>query len=148
MTTELQRSRIGVRMMSALLALDLAKNFISPALWILGESKSVIGTVATLATWPWALGVIFVAAAAMAAPYIVMHLFLPNYSHQVECTQWACRGMLIGGVIWIYMAYLSRNLDYEVATGVFLFNGVFSIAMAAILGYGINLEQLEKEACV
>lgn len=145
MTSELHRSRIGVRLMSALLALDLAKNFISPALWIYGESTSVIGTVARLATWPQALAVLFAASAVMVGPYILMQLFCPNCTNRMRWTRCACRGLRLGGVLWFFMAYLSRDLDYEVATSVFVLNCVFSVAMAAILGYGINLEQIENE---
>lgn len=145
MIDELTRSRIGVRMLSVLLALDLAKNFVSPALWIMGETSSVVSNVSRLATWPDALAGVFIVAAVLVAPYIVMQLICPMCERKTQYTQWACRGMLIGGVLWFYMAYLSRNLDYDVATSLFVINGVFSMAMAAILGYGINLEQLDAE---
>lgn len=130
--------------MSSLLALDLAKNFVSPAMWILGETSSIVSTVAATATYPWTLAALFFTAASMAVPYIVMQLVLPGCHLRTRFTQWACKGMSLGGVIWFFMAYLSRNLDYDVATSVFLLNGVFSISMAGILGYGINLEQIQK----
>jgi len=145
MASGLRRSELGVRLMSAMLALDLAKNFVSPAMWIYGESRSVIGTVARLATWPDGLALVFCLAAAMVVPYILMQLFKPNIASRNVWTQWACRGLLMGGVIWMYMAYLSRDLDYEVVTSLFTFNGAMSLVMAGILGYGINQDQIEKE---
>jgi len=145
MMSELQRSRICVRFISALLAIDLAKNFISPAMWIYGEPRSVIGTVARLATWPDGLALVFCLAAAMVVPYILMQLFTPNMQNRHTWTRWGCRGLITGGVIWLYMSYLSRNLDYEVVTVLFAFNGVMSIVMAGILGYGINQDQIELE---
>lgn len=143
MTSELQRSRIGVRLMSSLLALDLAKSFINPALWILGESTSVISTVAKLATWADALGVVFIVSALMVAPYIVMQITMPDCPYRLFLTRCACNGLILGGVLWAYMAYLSRNLDYDTATIVFLTNSLFPIAMAGLLAYSINAEQIE-----
>jgi len=139
------RSKICVRFISALLAIDLAKNFISPAMWIYGEPRSVIGTVARLATWPEGLALMFCVSALLVVPYVLMRLFRPNMASRNMWTQWACRGLIMGGVIWMYMAYLSRNLDYQVATILFSFNGVMAIVMAGILGYGINQDQIENE---
>jgi len=145
MMSELQRSRICVRLISALLAIDLAKNFISPAMWIFGEPRSVIGTVARLATWPDGLALVFCVSAVLVVPYILMQLFSPNMPSRNRWTQWACRGLIMGGVIWMYMSYLSRSLDYEVVTALFAFNGVMAIVMAGLLGYGINQDQIELE---
>lgn len=135
----------SVRLISAMLALDLAKNFVSPAMWIYGESRSVIGTVARLATWPEGLALVFCLSAVVVVPYILMQLFSPNMPGRNNWTQWACRGLIMGGVIWIYMAYLSRGLDFAVVTSLFTFNGVMSIVMAGILGYGINQDQIDNE---
>ena len=131
--------------MSALVAIDLAKNVISPALWIYGESTSVIGTVARLATWPEGLAAVFIISALLIIPYIAMQLFNPDIPSRDTWTRLACQGLILGGVLWVYMAYLSRNLDYDVVTPLFAFNGVMSIVMAGILGYGINQNQIENE---
>jgi len=139
------RSQLSGRLMSALLAIDLAKNFISPAMWIYGESRSVIGTVARLATWPDGLALIFCVSAAVVVPYIIVQLFNPNSPSRNMWAQWACRGLIMGGVLWIYMSYLSRNLDYAVVTSLFSFNGAMSLVMAGILGYSINQDQIKNE---
>lgn len=145
MRSELDRSRLGVRLMSVLLALDIAKNFISPALWILGEDKSVISVTARLATQPEALAALWLLAALMVAPYVLVQLFAPECGAKRSATKLASRGVCLGGVLWVYLAYLSRNLDYEIATGLFVINGIGSVALGAVLAYGLNSEQLYAE---
>ena len=145
MRNELDAARLAARLMSVLLALDIAKNFISPALWILGEDRSVIGTTARLASNPHAMALVWLAASAMVAPYVLVQLFAPDCGGKRLATKWACRGVCLGGVLWIYLAYLSKNLDYEIATGLFIFNGVSSVALGAVLAFGLNNDQLQAE---
>ena len=138
---ELHRSQLGVRMLSVLLALDIAKNFVSPAMWILGESRSVVGIVARLATWPDMLAVTWIAAAVLVAPYIAMQTFFPRVRYQRAITRMACNGVCLGGIVWMYMAYISRNLDYGIATWLFVLNSVASVALGGVLAFGLNSEQ-------
>ena len=142
---ELERSKLGVRLLSVLLALDIAKNFISPAMWILGEDRSVIGTTARLASSPEALAALWLMSALMVAPYVAIQLFSPDCQAKRAFTKLASRGVCIGGVLWVYLAYLSRNLDYSIATGLFILNGFGSIALGAVLAYGLNSDQLAAE---
>ena len=143
--SELERSRLGVRLLSILLALDIAKNFVSPALWILGENSSVISTTARLSSSPEALAALWLLSALMVAPYVVAQLFAPQCRAKRAATKLASRGVCIGGVLWVYLAYLSRNLDYSIATSLFILNGFGSIALGAVLAYGLNSEQLAAE---
>lgn len=145
MRSELEVARLASRLLSVLLALDIAKNFISPALWILGENSSVISTTARLASNPHALAVVWFLASLMVAPYVLVQLFAPLCSFKRLATKWACRGVCLGGVIWVYLAYLSKNLDYDIATTLFIFNGVSSVALGAVLAFGLNSDQLQAE---
>lgn len=143
---ELERSRLGVRLLSVLLALDIAKNFVSPAMWIAAEEKSVIYTVAQLAAYPEAMAAVWLLSAAMVGPYVLMQIFLPECRYARQITKLACNGVCLGGVLWVYLAYLSRNLDYDIVTPLFLINGLGSIALGAVLAYGLNAEQIAAEA--
>lgn len=145
MRNELESSRLAVRLLSILLALDIAKNFVTPALWILGENSSVISTTARLSSNPEALALVWLAASLMVCPYVLVQLLAPKCALKRLATKWACRGVCLGGVVWVYLAYLSKNLDYEIATGLFIFNGLSSVALGAVLAFGLNNEQLQAE---
>lgn len=142
---ELERSRLGVRLLSVLLALDIAKNFISPAVWIMGERQSVVSTVARLATYPDALAMLWLLSALLVLPYVAMQIFFPGCRQARRITKLACHALCAGGVLWVYVAYLSRNLDYSMATSLFVANGIGSIGLGAVLAYGLNSEQLAAE---
>lgn len=145
MRSELARARLGVRLLSVLLALDIAKNFISPALWILGENSSVVSTTARLASHPEVLALLWLLAALMVAPYVLVQLVAPECRAKRMATQLASRGVCLGGVLWVYLAYLSRNLDYDIATGLFILNGLGSVGLGAVLAYGLNSDQMYAE---
>ena len=53
----------------------------------------------------------------------------------------ACRAILASGVIWAYLGYLSKNLDYAFVTEIFVVNGLTCIAMAAVMANGLNNAQ-------
>lgn len=57
-TTSAMQTKIThrfIRLLSVLMALDMIENMISPALWILGEQRSVLATIATLSSSAHAL---------------------------------------------------------------------------------------------
>lgn len=145
MRDKISRLETLVRMLSVLLALDMAKNFVSPALWIVGEVTSVIGRTAMLASFPNSLAYGWLAAALLVAPYVLVQVFFPAHTIKRRATKLACRGLALGGVLWVYLAYLSKNLDYPYATGLFTLNGIASVALAAVLAYGLNSDQLQAE---
>lgn len=145
MRSELEAARLASRLLSVLLALAIAKEFVIPALWILGENSSAISITARLASHPHALAMVWLLAAAMVAPYVLVQLVAPQCRARRRATKWACRGVCLGGVLWIYLAYLSKNLDYEIATGIFILNGVSSVALGAVLAFGLNNDQLRAE---
>lgn len=135
----------GPRVMAVLLALDIARDFVTPALWIVGETTSVISTTARLATFPELLALAWLLAALMVAPYILMQLFAPDCRWRRKIIKVGCNGVCLGGVMWVYLAYLSKNLDYGIATSTFIGNGISSVALGAVLAWGLNKEQINTQ---
>ena len=135
----------GHRVMSVLLALDIARDFVTPALWIVGETTSVISTTARLASFPELLAFAWLLAALMVAPYILMQLFAPDCRWRRKIIKIGCNGVCLGGVMWVYLAYLSKNLDYGIATSTFIGNGISSVALGAVLAWGLNKEQINTQ---
>ena len=135
----------GPRVMSVLLALDIARDFVTPALWIVGETTSVISTTARLATFPELLALAWLLAALMVLPYILMQVFSPDCRWRRKIIKIGCNGVCLGGVMWVYLAYLSKNLDYGIATSTFIGNGISSVALGAVLAWGLNKEQINTQ---
>ena len=121
------------------MALDMIENMISPALWILGEQRSLISTIASLSSSRTVLGYAWLAAAVMLLPYLVAQL-IDKGSRRT--TRLACLSLSLSGVLWTYIAFLARNLDYQYVSGLFIFDGLISLVMAGVLANSINDEQL------
>ena len=138
----------GYRVMSALLAYDIAKDFVTPALWIVGETTSVISTSSRLATAPGLLALAWLLAALMVVPYIAMQLFAPDCRWRRKIVKIGCNGVCLGGVMWVYLAFLSKNLDYGIATGTFMGNGISSVLLGAVFAWGLNKEQLTTQNAI
>ena len=143
MTDDTTRLQSAVRSLSVLVAFELMMDFVSPALWVLTESASVLGTVARLSSSPTALAVCWLLAAALVLPFTVMQIGWPDFVYRRAVIKTATHGLILGAVVWVFMAFLSRNLDYRFAVGNFLFNGLASLALAALMAYGLNNEQKE-----
>ncbi len=138
---ELSHYRFECRLLSTLLAVALMFNMIDPALLVLNEQRSLVATVAKMTGHPAWLAVAFLLLACMVVPFVLMQLFRPECIHQRGIVKLACLAMCIGGVLWIYLAYLSRNLDYETLTGIYARNGGWSICLGAILAHHLNNKQ-------
>jgi MFS family permease len=128
-----------IRLLSVLMALDMIENMISPALWILGEQRSVIATIASLSTSRPMLGYAFLVAASLMLPYLIARL-ADRASHRT--TRLACLALSASGVLWMYVAFLARNLDYQYVGGLFIFDGLVCLALAGVLANSINDAQL------
>ena len=76
---------------------------------------------------------------------MAVQLFWPDCKIRRELTKLACKGLCFGGVLWVYMAYLSKNLDYGIATAQFITNGIASVSLGAVLAYGLNSDQIYYE---
>lgn len=129
------------RLLSVLLSASLIFNMIDPALLILNEEGSLVALVARMTHRPALVAGLFIVMAGLAAPYVLMQVFNPTVRYRRRVVRLACLALCLGGVVWVLLGYLSRNLDYATITGIFLRNGVGNIALAAVLANSINNEQ-------
>lgn len=137
MTTISKAERLA-RLLSVVLSLDMIQNMVSPAVWILGTSHSVVSTVSRLAAYPQVIAYCWLALAFLMLPYTWEQI---TGKPCVACTRLACFSLCAGGVLWVFLAYLARSLDYPNIDFLFGFNGLISILMGAVLANSINDEQ-------
>ena len=130
------------RLLAIVLSLDMVQNMVSPAVWILGASGSIVAKVARLATYPDAVAWAWLAMSALMLPYLVAQI---GGRASVLCTRLACLSLCGGGMLWMFLAWLGRDLDYSALIYLFGFNCLISIAMGAVLAYSINQQQLSDE---
>ncbi|MEO8391232.1 hypothetical protein [Polaromonas sp.] len=129
------------RLLSVLLSCSLIFNMVDPALLILKEPASLVSHIARITHSPVAIAATFLLMAALAAPFMVMQTFAPKTRHRRRVIRLGCLALCCGGLLWVFLAYLSRNLDYATVTGIFIRNGAWNIALAAVLANSINNEQ-------
>lgn len=131
---------LDAQMLGALLAADLMNGMVTAAMWIFNDD-TLISRVASLCTNPEALAYTWIALAVVVVPYFCMQTFgvLPRWRRSI--TRWACRAILASGVIWAYLAYLSKNIDSTNVTWVFVLHSFICVAMSAILAISINATQ-------
>ena len=55
---------------------------------------------------------------------------------------------MASGVLYAYLGFLSRDLDYEYVTLSFILMSVINMSMAAALAYGLNAAQIRKEEAI
>ena len=145
MTGDINRLQSAVRSLSVLLCFKIIEDFINPALWVLNEGRSVMATVAAMSSSSTALAACWLAASLMVVPYIIMQIWFPDCRHRRKLAQFAIYGMISGGCVWGFMAWLSRNLDYRYVTFNFIVFTIFSIAAAALLANSLNNDQKQAE---
>lgn len=126
------------RLLSIVLALDMFQNMVSPAVWILGASGSIVAKVARLATYPDSIAWGWLIMAALMLPFMLAQI---TGSSNRLCTRLACLGLCGGGALWMFVAWLGRNLDYPSLIWLFGFNCFISIAMGVVLALSINDQQ-------
>lgn len=143
MTADLTRLQAAVRSLSVLVSFEIVMDFVSPAMWVLSEQTSVLSNVARLSSSPTALALCWLLAALLVVPFVLMEVFWRGCKHRRSVIKLATYGMILGAVIWVFMAFLTRNLDYRFAVWNFLFNGAGSLAMGALMANGLNNDQIE-----
>jgi hypothetical protein len=126
------------RLLSIVLAFDMIQGMVSPAVWILGASGSVVSKVSSLATYPDALAWAWLVMAALVLPFMATQICGRTCR---RCIRLACFGLCGGGALWLFLAWLGRNLDYTALTVLFGFNCMVSVGMAAVLANSINESQ-------
>ena len=132
------------RLLGAVLAFELGKDMITAGLWML-QTESMIGRIARLSSSPDAFACVWMALAVLVVPYLLMQATDCGRAHQARITRLACWAILASGVFWVYLGYLSKNLDYSYVTKIFLFHGLTCIAMAATLANSLNTSQRQLQ---
>ena len=136
--------KIQVRLFGSLLAVTLASNMVIDALWILSE-ETLISKVARLSSYPEILSAWWFVAAALVVPYFLLQALGVFGKHHRPIVRLACRAIMASGVLYAYLGFLSRNLDYKYVTESFVLMSVLNMAMAAALAHGLNAAQIRKE---
>ena len=139
--------KIEVRLFGALLAVTLASNMVIDALWILSQ-ETIISKVARLSAYPEAISGVWLMAAALVVPYFLLQALGVFGSHHRPIVRLACRAIMASGVLYAYLGFLSRNLDYAYVTESFVVMSILSMGMAAALAYGLNAALIRKEEAV
>ena len=141
----IEDANLYARLVSAVLSFELAKDMVTGALWILSP-ESLTGRIARLSTYPEVLAGLWVCLAFLVLPYFLMQVFAIGQRYSIVITRLACRSILAGGVIWCYLGYLSKNLDYAYVTEIFIVTGLSCIAMAAVMANTLNSAQRRAQA--
>lgn len=143
MTSNTDRLQAMARFFSILAAFEILMDFISPALWILTTPQSITAKIANLSMSAYMLGGLWLLAAGLVIPFVIMQMFNPNYEHRREIVKLCNYGNVSGALIWFFMAFLARNLDYDFVVVNFILNGLGGLAMAGLLANGLNNDQIE-----
>lgn len=144
MTINIKRLQTMARCFSIVAACEILMDFISPAMWIMTAPQSIMAKVANLSTSGIALGVVWLLAGALVVPFVLMQFINPNYEHRRMVIKTCNVGNIAGALIWFFMAFLARNLDYEFIIFNFVFNGVGALVMAGLLANSLNNDQIES----
>lgn len=136
--------KIEVRLFGALLAVTLASRMVIDALWILSP-QTIISKVARLSAYPEALSGTWFLAAALIVPYFFLQTIgVPGEKHR-PVVRLACRALILSAVVYAFLGFESRNLDYEYVTEGFVLMSMLNTGMAAALAYGLNAALKRKE---
>lgn len=141
---------LEARLLGALLAADLGKGMLSAGLWI-HTNDSMIARVVRLSAYPEIVATVWMLLAALVLPYFLMQVFGWGMGLKRSITRLACRAILASGVLWGFLAFLSRNIDTPNLTLSFVLNSFACVLMSGILAISINaetqLEEPRKEGC-
>ena len=127
-------------LLGALLALDLMKGMLTAGTWIFNE-HTMMAKVASMSRYPDAMAYLWMVLAVGVMPYFVMQAFGVWSNWRRKITRLACHAVLVSGVLWMFLAYLSKNIDSDHITGIFILHSITCIAMSAILASSINTAQ-------
>ena len=147
MTPHIDDSRIEARLLGAVMAYELAKDMITNGIWML-NTDSMMGRIASLSSNAEVFAYLWMALSVFLSPYWMMQVTGFGQKYRAPVTRLACWAILISGVFWVYLAYISKGLDYALITVMFVFHGLTCIFMAAILAYGLNASQRRAQEVV
>ena len=140
MERALGEQTVECRLLGALLALDLMSRMLTAGIWVL-EANTMMSRIAGLSSFPQAMAYLWMALAVGVLPYFCMQAFGLGLKWRRKITRLACRTILFSGVLWAFLAYLSKNIDSTHIKGIFLLHSFIAVAMSAILASSINTAQ-------
>lgn len=140
MTPHADDSRLEARLLGAVLAYELGKDMIASGVWM-QQTETMIGRIALLSSSAVVFAYVWMALALLVAPYLFVQITGRFAIYRATATRLACWAVLGSGVLWVYLAYLSKNLDYGSVTWVLVLHGLTCIAMAGILACSLNAAQ-------
>lgn len=141
---ELTHFKRECRLLSVLLISDLIFQMLQTAALIFSSGYSQSSSIAALSGFPSLIAVAFITCALLVLPYLFVQAFKPFSPCRKYVVKTACAALCVSGVLQVYMAFLSRVLDLDTVTWIFVRNGVWTIALAAILAYGLNNKQIRE----
>ena len=142
--TALENAKLTSRLLAAVLAFELGKDMLTNGLWML-QPESMMGRIAKLSSSAETFAFLWMTLAILVAPYLALQATGKGQSHCTQTTRLACWAVLTSGVFWIYLGYLSKNLDYAYITNIFMVHGITCVAFAGILASGLNALQRERQ---
>lgn len=132
-----EQSSLTSRLLGAVLAFELSKDMVTSGMWML-QTESMMGRISRLSSAPETFAYLWMLLALLVVPYLVLQVTGYGKCNARNIARLACWAILCSGVFWSYMGFLSKNLDYDGTTLIFLFHGATCVAMAAILAHGLN----------
>lgn len=141
---ELRHTQLHVRILSFLLSCSMLFDLLDPALFILTVPTSIVHKIANLVQAPEVLGATFIILAVFLLPFLLMQIFCPNCPARRDVTRLACFGLLAAGVLWMFLAWMTRNMDIGPVTGVYLRTGLGAFGFSFCLALSLNSEQARK----
>jgi hypothetical protein len=146
MPMQLQHFKAECRFSNFLLALTmLSILLLSPAVLSFWVPAGVISRVMVLTRHPNWVATAFIQLSILLAPYMIMQAIAPEFEHRRKVVKVACFALSAGSVLWMYLAYVSRNLDMPAVGWIFYLDASLLLAFALGLALQLNHQQQRGE---
>ena len=131
-----------LRFLSVALGLAMAWNISNPGIWILNYPNATITKVASLSSSATVLGYMWLFLGSCLVPYILCNILGVTRKVTLEpCTRLACLATAGGAIMWGYLGWLSRDLDYQTLAYLFGSNAFLDLLVSLVLAVSINEHQ-------
>ena len=131
-----------MRYVSVVLGLAMAWNITNPGVWILFYPNAVITKVASLSSSASVFGYMWVFLGSCLIPYILCNILGVTRKAALEpCTRLACLATAGGAILWGFLAWLSRDLDYGTLVYLFGTNAALDLLVSLVLAVSVNEHQ-------
>lgn len=140
--TELHNIQLTLRVIHILIGCTIMFHMFNYAVYIFTRD-TILFRIATLSRSPELVALVFVLLAFLTVPYLLMQMFGLCGETMRAITRLACFSILAAGMQWVFLGWLSRNLDYDIITGELFRMGICTIIYSLILAHGLNSEDVE-----